>query len=555
MKSPWQLIDGDWWLRDFTAIPDTSVLNTRALPGFWQTAPYVTKTFAGTMVLANPSQGAPEIRIPLPVKGRWGITIGLFQNYCDRLLVKLERDPCFLKLAHSPVAATAMAIEECWWRDLDLVEGDVLILKQDAGMRRRCAVGFIRLHPALPATKPEIPLLVTVDGMPGNHGPVSLDQMLNEELTFADTHVSDILHGTDINGAAQYMTELPGHRYPIEKVAEEKFPDDEYYLWTIQQLFKFQKEGRCPLRDSIAAAHGIGRRIYAYHRMAVTRLYAPFRGIFHDPMFDAHPEWQCVDFDGTPVSRLSVAFPEVRRYFLEHFRETVEFGADGVCLVFCRGWPLVLFESPVAEEFQRRTGRKMGDAKPDDPETRRIQTEIVTQFVRDIRSTVRDAAKGREVGIVALVLAQPAINRHYAMDCEAWAREGLVQTLVPYPYGMTAVPTPIQIPEWKDVVRNTATKLCPILNRMTYEPAGIFETPPAMLERAGQWLKEGVDGFSFWDMDHYLSMPAFRRMGYHLASKEGRERLREIITRGPVLHEINTMDGLAVDRYPPGWNV
>ena len=43
------------------------------------------------------------------------------------------------------------------------------------------------------------------------------------------------------------------------------------------------------------------------------------------------------------VSILSAAFPGVREFFLEHFRETVGLGCDGVCLVIARGWPLVLF--------------------------------------------------------------------------------------------------------------------------------------------------------------------------------------------------------------------
>jgi len=554
--SGWQQRGSDYWFYDFTKLSDPSGLHSRALPGYWQTATYKTKGFGGTMIISNPSQNAPEIRIPLPVKGRWAITIGVIQNYCDRLLLKLDRDRCFLKLTHSACLPGSMSLEECWWRDVDLAEGDVLVLKQDTDMKRRCAIAFIRLHSALALTKPELPILICADGLPGNHGPVSLDQMLVEELMFADTHVSDILHGTDINGAAQYITKLPDHRYPVEKIAEEKYPDDEYYLWTVRQYQKYQDEGRCPLRDSIDAAHSIGRRIFAYYRMAITRLYPPFKSIFHCPFFDAHPEWRSVDFDGTPICRLSIAFPEVRQYFLEHFRETVELGADGVCLVFTKGWPLLLFEKPVADEFKQQTGKDIRSVKPDDPDLLRVRTDILTQFVRDIRRTVTEAGGGRKVEIVALVLATTAINRHYAMDCEAWCSEGLVETLVPFPFGMTAVPTPIgDIKEWLSVVKGTQTRLCPTLNRMTYEPAGVFETPKSMLDRAEQWLAAGVHGFTFWDMDWYLAVPSFRQFGFQLASKEGRQRLRQFIERGPILYPLEDMDGLAVDRYPPGWNI
>lgn len=551
----WTQQNNDWWFSDFSKIAEPDKLNTRPLPGFWQAAPYRTAQFAGTMILANPSQNAPEIRIPLPVAGRYAVTIGLFVNYCDRVLLKLSRDKCFVHMRHSPVPAEKSDIEECWWRDIDLVEGDVLVLKQDNAMKRRCAIAFVKLSPALPPTPIETRLLITADGLPGNDGPIDLVEMMAAELQFADTNVTDILHGTDISGQAQYMTKLPSHRYWTDRVAEETQPDNEYYIWTWQQLKKYEREGRCPLRDSIAATHGIGRKFYSYYRMAISRLYAPFRSLFENPMFDAHPEWRCVDFDGTPVSRLSIAFPEVRQYMLEHFRETIEFGADGLCLVFNRGWPLVLFEKPVADEFKKRTGKEMRSVSPDDPALRQVRADMITSFLREIRQTMIDAAKGRPTEIVALVLAQPGINRHFGMDCDTWAREGLVEVLCPYPYGMTATPAQIHVPEWVEVVRGTKTQLCPTINRMTYEPSGIFETPLGLIDRAEQWLKEGVHGFMVWDMDSAFSLPTFRGIGYYIGSKEGRARFRSIAERGPIVHELKEFDGLTVDRYHPGWNV
>ncbi|HVF10808.1 MAG TPA: hypothetical protein VNA16_08395, partial [Abditibacteriaceae bacterium] len=381
-----------------------------------------------------------------------------------------------------------------------------------------------------------------------------LDEMMAEELQFADTHVSAICHGTDISGLAQYMTKLPGHRYPAERVAEEEFIAAEYYPWGVQQLLKYEAAGRCPLDDSIAAAHKIGRKLYAYHRMGITRLYAPMR-MFENPMYDAHPEWRCVDFDGTPISRLSICYPEVRQYFLDHFRETVERGADGVCLVFARGWPMLLFEPPVAQEFEHRTGRIMRTVAPDDPDLLAVRTDFFNEFMREIRETVTSAAQGRAVEVVALTLATPEINRSFGMDCARWAREGWVDVLIPYPYGSTAQPTAINVPAWMPVIAGANAKLCPILNRMTYEPSGIHESPHQLLQRAEKWLDEGAHGLAVWDLDSKLASPTYRRLAYNIASTEGRARLREIFAAGTVRHCLKTLDGLAVDRYHPGWNV
>ncbi len=505
------------------------------------------------MLVANPCAAAPSIRIPLPLTGRHRISIGIVENYSDRLLIKLERDRCFEKITHGDVVE-AQSIQECWWKDVELAEGDALVLQQDAGMKRRCGIAYIRIHAAPAPTPGEIPFITLMDGGPGNNGPLPLDEMVGEELLFRDTQVTELCHGTDICGSAQYNTKLPAHRYPVEVFSGEELISAEYYPWINEQLLKFEKAGRCTLRESIEAAHSIGRKLYAYHRMGITRLYAPVQ-MFQCPLYDQHPEWRCVDWDGTPISRLSLAYPEVRQFFLDHLRETVEFGADGVCLVFARGWPLVLFETPVADEFKRRTGKDMKSADTENPDILQVRTDIFNAFMRDVRKTVTEAGRGRETKVIAAPLALPRINRHYAMDCETWAREGLVQTLCPYPYGFKAEKCAIDVKEWMPLVKNTATLLCPVLNRMTYEPAGIIENLPTFLDRAENWLEEGAHGFSMWDLDCAVSLPLYRLLAYHVASKAGRQRLRELGKDFYVRHALKTVDGITVDRYHPGWNV
>jgi len=545
----WQNRGRDWWFTDFTRVGRTTRLHRRALPGYWQTATYRTDGFAGVMVLANPKAAAPDITVRLPAKGRYSILLGLVENYCDRVLVKLQGQPFFDRLAHGDVSpADGNCLQEVWYKDVDLREGDALVIRQDAAMARRCAVAYVRLAPAPAPTAAEIPLIATVDGYPGNNGVISFDEMLAEELQFGDTQVAAICHGTDISGQAQYNTRLPRHRYTVRDKIEEVIINSDYYPWALEQMRRYEKAGRCPLRDSVGAAHRSGRKLYAYHRMAVTRLYAPFR-MFANPMFDAHPEWRCVDLDGTPVSRLSIAFPEVRKYFLEHFRETVKFGADGVCLTICRGWPLVLCEKPVAAAYRKRTGKELRRVRPDDPDLRAVRTEIVNRFIREIHETVVEAGGGRAVEVVALPLAHPRVNRHFGMDCRRWALEGWVQILCPYPYGYSAKRMDIDVPAWRKELRGTRAALCPMLNR------GSAKTGPELLKRAEQWLRQGVTGLTMWDWDN-LSVPAYRLLAANIGSREGRQRLHKLWKKDwPVRRQVLTFDGIAVDRYHPGWNV
>jgi len=127
--------------------------------------------------------------------------------------------------------------------------------------------------------------------------------------------------------------------------------------------------------------------------------------------------------------------------------------------------------------------------------------------------------------------------------------------LCPYPYGYEAEKCMIEVKKWIPVVKGTDTRLCPILNRMTYEPAGIIETFATLLDRAEKWLKEGAHGLSIWDLDSSISLPIYLNLAYHVASKEGRRRLRKMIAHWPVRHALKSVDDIVVDRFHPGWNV
>jgi len=60
--------------------------------------------------------------------------------------------------------------------------------------------------------------------------------------------------------------------------------------------------------------------------------------------------------DGAPTTRLSWAVPEVRKRLTDLLGEAVSFGADGAHVVFNRGYPIVLFEQPFVEMFQKQYG-------------------------------------------------------------------------------------------------------------------------------------------------------------------------------------------------------
>ncbi len=551
----WRQHGDNWWFTDFTQLPDRGSLHKRMTPGKWQTAPYRAGELAGTAVMANPLSSAPVLRLKPPRAGTYAVHIGMIHNYCDRVLLKKTGDVAFEPLSHSACAAGSHTIEACWWRDVKFDEGDELLLSQDSAMSMRCGIAFIRLSPPGPTFEPGIPVIATADGFPGNHGNCALDDMLIESLIYKGTHVKQICQGCDINGYANYNTKLPDHRYPVERAKSEVLINSAHYQWAWQQLEKYESANRCELAESIEAAHHAGRKLYAYHRMAITRMTAPWRGLFEHEMYEQRPDLRCADHDGTPIARLSFAYPQVRKYVLDHLRETIEMGADGLCLVFNRGWPLVLCEQPIADAYRKRTGNDIAKASPDDPQLHAVRADVLTRFVREIRQTAEDAAGGRPIEIIAMTLASPDICMEFGLDCRAWAQQGLVDVIAPYPYGREAVPYQTDPAKWLPVVRDTHARLCPVVNRMTYEPAGVVDTPQVLLERAETWLDLGVDGLSFWDLHGLMRNPAYRPLPFAIGSADGRAWLREQFDQPAETYELNMFDDLTVDRYHPGWNV
>jgi hypothetical protein len=108
------------------------------------------------MILANPLAGAQPLRIALPRvarKTRVSVSIGIAENYSDRLLIKLARDRTYEKLTHGDVATMKFNwLQDCWWKDIDLTPGsnDELILAQDNAQQKRVGVAYVKLSPALP---------------------------------------------------------------------------------------------------------------------------------------------------------------------------------------------------------------------------------------------------------------------------------------------------------------------------------------------------------------------------------------------------------------------
>ena len=149
---------------------------------------------------------------------------------------------------------------------------------------------------------------------------------------------------------------------------------------------------------------------------------------------------------------------------------------------------------------------------------------------------------------MATVPANGEICAFYGLDLTAWAREGLVDILCPYEFGMLdAGAEPLNMDDHCAALRGTQVKCLPFLN--TWRD----KDPVKVLEKALALTRWPIDGFSVWD-------GILRSVGFDLAlpclhSPEGiREMIAELRALSPAHHEIVTLDGVHCRKYNFGWN-
>ena len=239
------------------------------------------------------------------------------------------------------------------------------------------------------------------------------------------------------------------------------------------------------------------------------------------------------------------------------FREWVDdYEADGVCIVFCRSWPYVLYEQPVLESFQRQNGVDMRDLDPFDERVLAHRATFLTQLLRETRQMLDEVGqkRGRRLRTAYVIPAEdysasssPDLGPFtplliHAMDVETWVEEGLVDDLVVHiqnvgdAAGKEAQET---LRPYVELARGTTTQvhadLCPRR-----------QSADSMRVRAMACDEAGVDGLCFWDCQkraQRLSGWAMHRMLGHQDELGQMKRFADsLFRREPLI----TLDGFEI---------
>lgn len=209
------------------------------------------------------------------------------------------------------------------------------------------------------------------------------------------------------------------------------------------------------LQAELQYAHDLGLNAHANFGATNCYLDTPLQG----DITKQHPEWM----NG---HALRYDIPEVRQYILSLIKETLEIGADGISIDFCR-YP-------------------EGIDKP----------ETCNQFLRELKNLREEYAQKRNKTI-PLLLRFPAqgVRLWDRFDYPTWVREGLVDYLCPS--NIQGRHMHFDISPYMEAVRGTSCKLLPVIDGLSWGP----ELPGLFLWRVNQLYNAGVDGIYIYQAD------------------------------------------------------
>lgn len=518
----------------------------------WRVLDYEAGNLSGKLVWAPAESQVPELTLPLGVTGWHAVYVGLVDPAylgCQALL-RLTRDP-----APVPRARTTGVLEEALFKVADLTGQSLHISRHPLGPG--CGVAYVKLVPLTPeevqarqarqADAARRRLVTTIDGFSFIYSRrcTTREDLLREVEVYRDTDFGTLLlqpGGADMVNYPSRIGEMPGQTLEVFGRT-----GDRYYAEAIRELAR-QKIN--PTQVLIEGAHGVGLKVHVAVRPGAWEHSPPLDDFFTSRFYREHPQWRCVDRDGTPVSRLSYAVPAVRAHLVDVLREAVGFGADGASVLYVRGAPFMLFEKPFADLFRRRYGVEAQSVEDTDPRLLSLRAEIMTAFMREIRTMLDEEGQKRRtrLALSAMVLADEADNLRFGLDLRQWVKAGLVDLVMPYlgAGGGTA----------KDYDMGFFGEVC--------DPAGVpvkptligWSTPnlPSVLEKTADLYARGAAGVTFWDgnsgddrTDRWCTLQS-------LGQADDARRMLEEGPPSPVYLRLHRLGEVIMDgKYSPNW--
>ncbi|HCN78485.1 MAG TPA: hypothetical protein DIT13_14985 [Verrucomicrobiales bacterium] len=490
--------------------PQAALITGRRQKGKWKMLPFETAEMKGTALSVYSATNPPRVSLPLLEKGWHSVHVGLattsggFNIGGNGIKAKLSDEPVFRRLANNLALLPnrRAVIQECFVSVAEL-NGQSLEIAPMPGLP--ATVCYVKL---VPMTLEEVAAsrerskhrtsIATFDG----HSwiwpfkPTTAEELAEEFRGYEDTDIGKWWFQVTGGDLVCYPSKVG--TYPGEGTVD--FPTGAYAAYTksLETLFK---AGVNPLKVARDAAKAQGAEFHVMLRPGGWAGSMPYEETFNSRFYYEHPEWRCLDRDGTPTFYMSYAVPEVRRHLIELLRETLELQPEGVGFLFNRGMPLMLWEEAFCVRFKEMHNADARSVEDDDPRIQSTRAAVMTGFMREVRALLDETAarQGRKerYKISLGTFAREADNQRWGLDLPNWIQLGLVDdiavTWFAYHTSFEKTPGQIDMDYYRRITQGTSARAWPMVI------AWKTGKPKELCQKTAAWLADGAPGIAIWD--------------------------------------------------------
>jgi hypothetical protein len=484
----------------------------------WKILEYETTAgLKGKCIASLPDTGAPEVTLPLNLKGWYAVYIGLggmgrfaFGQESEARL-KLTNDVTY---QHRRYSGARDDIDEVFFKAADLTGQSLHIaqMRMQAKMDlqadnspRHTVIMYVKLVPLTEVEVDQIKkdrqdqskkkLIATLDAFSwiNRNYPTTKEEFLEDFEHYRDSDFGtlswQIIGGGLVNYPSKYGT-IPG------ELSEVPARTGDGYV--TQSIKKFIERGEDHTKLAVQAARSMNKKIFIGFRAQAFQATPAFEDYFTSKFYRDHPEYRAYDRDGTPAMRMSYAVPQVREHIYNILREVLAYKPDGIEIIYFRGLPLMLWEDAFSDRFRAKYGADAKQVPENDPRLYELRGEIMTGFMRDVRKLLDDVQKeqGRKerYELMASVVHTENDNRKYGLDVERWVKEGLIDKISIFPAAFhTDTSKPVDMDWFTRITKGTKTEVYPLMigwRMSSYEDA---------IANAIDYYAKGAAGLLFWD--------------------------------------------------------
>lgn len=541
-------------IADFEHCQPSSGLSSQRKKGSWRLIPFEAKGIQGHMLSATPNTAPPTLRYSLNRTGWHAVYLGIYNSELAEarflLRLKLSQERHFTKIG-SEADPDSHHLQEIFWKNVDLTGQDLLIATQPQGLAYYAQLAFLRLVPLTEAQvedyrdslpRPETRLLVAQNDGHGpfyGYAPKTVSDLEEQLEMFRDTDFRALYWATGSHGPG--LVHFPSR---VSASFGQHLDDygrqgDRLYA---ESLKNFLKQEIDPLRVVIDYVHSLGMEIHVTQRLTMA-IWPPLDDLTV-PFFSQHPEWACRDRQGNPIIRMSLAYPEVRQWFLDQYAELAGYGIEGIGVQFNRRPPMVLFEDPVVRDFKvQHGGLDPRDLSESDLRLLKHWAAYITRFFRELRQSLDRFQRpdGGRLSITVNVLGNERKCRAGGLDPETWVREELVDNLIPYHSSGENPWTPaVDVDYFSSITRGSRC-------RFIYDVMPRYIPGSAYAVQALKAYQGGAHGLAFWDTNsrdlRRTEWDTIRQLGH-------RDRLPRLAAEAlkPRAIPLKTVFGYSVER-------